>query len=1110
MSEHRHTLLLVDDEPDVIDLLVRMFQRRYHVLSAGSGPEALALLRQHPVDVLITDQRMPEMTGIELVTAARAEGIDVTALLLTGYTDPEDIIAAINRGQVYRYITKPWDLNDLLITVKNAVEYTQLRRDKERLLRQLHQRVEALGVLYEVSRASAGEPLGYDAIIDRVLTAVSRVLPYDCGAALIAVGWDRTATLRLRCQGTVVGEKALLGVKESMLASWGQRSGLVLPEDRVITHVTGTTTQDASAPATWASQLTVALTAGGRPVGVLSLFSQRPHVYSEEDGALLDTLANQTADAIQSLRTSEEASRQRMERMVESMADGVILTDEKNEIVVLNPVARRLLALGEGPAPDAGKRLSEMLGFDPFELVRGWEYGGAQVLREELKLDERTIHTTVTPVNDARGVLRGVCVVLRDVTEQKQLEERKDEFVHMVSHELRTPLTSISGSLDLVLNFLSSDMNEKQRRYLMLARDSTEKLNAIVDDLLDLAKFAKGRLRMNFEWAYVDDLVRRAVEKYGPAFMERRVKVSAGLPQHGLRMLADPNRLTQVLNNLLTNAAKFTPEHGEVRLELRATSAVPGYVALTCWNSGEPISEENLERIFDRFEQARTKANRTVRGTGLGLAICRNIVEAHAGHIWCEPCQDGVRFVVVLPVEPPAEYLRPDGLDFNQKRKPERRGGLLLVESEPDIGYITKALLRARGYEVRLVTSSEEGLTQARALRPDALLVDARMPIIDGLRLAEILRHDPDTRQSPLLLFSAFDERQRAFRAGADAFLSMPLQGDRLLATVDSLVRGRTGQHHGRVLVVDDDEKVVAICREVLVSLGYEVQVASTLEEAHRSLRERRPDVLLLDVQLPDGDGYHFLEELKSERASGHISVIFISARTETGAKVRALKLGADDYLTKPFDALELGARVETVLRRKEQELGASPTTQLPGSGAIEREVQRRLADRQPFAFCYLDLDNLKAYNDYYGFAKADGVIRQTGDLLREVFGQEGLPGDFLGHVAGDDFVFVTSPESVDRICQRAIESFDGIIPLYYDKQDRERGYIETDDRYGEKRKFPIMSVSVVAVLSDGLTPDHAELARRAADMKKRAKAIQGSVYLRSDRELAMSRTAAG
>jgi DNA-binding response OmpR family regulator/signal transduction histidine kinase len=1115
VSDARHTLLLVDDEPDVIDLLQRMFHKRYHVLTASSGPRALELLRYHRVDLLITDQRMPEMTGIELVAASRAEGLEVTTILLTGYTDPEDIIAAINRGQVYRYITKPWDLNDLLITVKNAVEYTVLRREKERLLRQLNQRVEALGVLYEVSRGGAGEPLDYDTIIDRVLTAVARVLPYDCGAALIALGWDRTATLRLSCQGLTVGEQALLGVKEAMLGAWSARSGLVLSEDRVITHVAGTLAPDDVAPVPWGSQLTVTLTASGRPVGVLSLFAQKPQAYSEEDGALLDTLANQTADAIQSLRASEEASRQRMERMVHSMADGVLLTDEKNEVVVLNPVARQLLRLEDGaPAQEAGQRLRTRLGFDPFELVRGWEAGGAQVLREELALDGRTIHTTVTPVHDARGILRGVCVVLRDVTEQKRLEERKDEFVHMVSHELRTPLTSISGSLDLVLNFLTTDMNEKQRRYLLLARDSTEKLNAIVDDLLDLAKFAKGRLRMNFEWTQMDELVRRAVEKYGPAFQERRIQVSAGLPQHGQRAYADPNRITQVINNLLTNAVKFTPENGQVRLELKSTSAVPGFLALTCWNSGEPIAEESLERIFDRFEQARTESNRTVRGTGLGLAICRNLVDAHGGSIWCEPCQDGVRFVVVLPLEArPPEVARPEDGTANPlaPRTPEPRGALMLVESEPDIAYILKAVLRTRGYSVTVVPHAEEALARSRTQPPQALLVDARLPVIDGLRLTEMLRQDTGPRALPVLVFSAFDERPRAFRAGADSFLSMPLKADRLLATVDALVRGRVGQTQGRVLLVDDDDKVASLCREVLASLGYEVRVSPGLAQATQALREHRPDVLLLNARLPDGEGYQFLEELKAERASGYICVLFLAPPGDTGAKVRALKLGADDVLVKPFDALELGARVESVLRRKQRERGASPTTRLPGPGAIEREVQRRFAEGDAFAFCYLDLDNLKAYQDYYGYVKADGVIRQTGDLLREVIGREGQPGDFLGHVQGDDFVFVTSARSVDGVCQRALEVFDRLIPLYYDRQDRERGYIETVDRHGDKRRFPIMSVSVVAVLSTSVAgQDLAELARRAADMKKRAKAIHGSVFLRSDREPAFVRTAAG
>lgn len=1090
----------------MLDILLRMFQRRYRVLTAASGHEALEILRKQPVDVLITDQRMPEMSGIELVAAARAEGIDLTALLLTGYTDPQDIIAAINQGQVYRYITKPWDVNDLLITVKNAVEYTQLRRDKERLLRQLNQRVEALSVLYEVSRAGAGEPLSYDAIIDRVLLAVARVLPYDCGAALIALDAQKSATLRLRCLGTV-GEQALLGVKESMLAAYRRGAGPRLSEERIITRVTGTVTQDASAPAVYPSQLTVPLVSGGRTVGLLSLFSQRPAAFSEEEGKLLDTLANQTADAILSLRASEEEARLRIEHMVESMADGVVLTDEKNEVVVANPAALRLLRAEAGEV--SARTLEERLGFQPFQLVRGWEYSGSKVLHEQVRLFERHVQCTVTPVSDARGTLRGVCVVLRDITEQKLLEERKDEFVSMVSHELRTPLTSISGALDLVLNFLAGDINDKQQKYLMMARDSTDKLNAIVDDLLDLAKFAKGRMRMHFEAVYLDELVRRAAEKYGPAFLERKVRVSAP-KQDGVRVLADPNRLNQVLNNLLTNAVKFTPEGGEVRLDVRATSSLPGYVAVSCWNSGPPIAEEHLERIFDRFEQARTEANRTVRGTGLGLAICRHIVEAHGGRIWCDPCEDGVRFVAVLPVQPPQEVLAPpreDSAPFQPRV--ERRGEVLVADGEPELRWILKALLQGRGYEVRLAGSAEDALAVARRHRPDLLIISERLPDVDGFRLAEILRHDPETRHAPLLVIATFDERQRAFRAGADAFLLKPLVADKLLATVDSLSRGRGGKQQGRVLVVDDDAKIASICREVLEGLGFEVHVAPSLEEARLALRERRPDVMLLDLMLPDGDGFGFIEEIKAERASGHISVIFISARGETSSKIRALKLGGDDYLTKPFDALELGARVESVLRRREQELGSSPTTQLPGSSAIEREVQRRLAARKPFAFCYLDLDNLKAYNDYYGFAKADGVVRQTGDLLRDIFAQEGAAGDFLGHVAGDDFVFITSAESVDRICTRTIETFDRIIPLYYDRQDRERGYIEAEDRFGEKRRFPIMSVSIVAVMSDGLVMEHSELARRAADMKKRAKAIQGSVYLRSDRERG-PRTVAG
>jgi len=518
---------------------------------------------------------------------------------------------------------------------------------------------------------------------------------------------------------------------------------------------------------------------------------------------------------------------------------------------------------------------------------------------------------------------------------------------------------------------------------------------------------------------------------------------------------------------------------------------------LTCWNHGDAIADADLERIFDKFEQGGSVRTRSVRGTGLGLAICRSIVEAHGGRIWAESAAgQGARFVVVLPVEPPADPAKTAddaGLGAGQKG-----GGLvLIVDDEPEISFILKALLISRGHKVLVATGADEAVALARSHRPDIVCVDVRMPGVDGLSLTEILRHDPDTRAAKLIVFSNFDERERAFKAGASAFLLKPLDVSRFLATVDGLLAQRQGASGALVLVGDDDPAARAICTEVLGNIGYRLLEASTLQAAREMVREHHPEMLLLDVTMPDGDGFHFLEEIKDERAAHHISVIFITARSETASKVRALKLGADDYLVKPFDALELAARVETVLRRKEAGLGASPTTRLPGSVAIEREVMRRFEAREHFALCYLDLDNLKAYNDHYGYAKADGVVQQTGDLLREVVPVS--EGDFIGHVAGDDFVFLTSLERVESVCQQIIDGFDRVIPLYYDAEDRRRGYIDAEDRFNQRRRFPIMSVSVAAVISDGRYKDHAEGARVAADLKKRAKLIPGSKFVRSD-----------
>jgi CheY-like chemotaxis protein/PAS domain-containing protein len=1103
----RFSLLFVDDEPDVLDILEATFVgsgEDYEILRAPGGEEALEIITRRRIDLLISDQRMKPMTGIELVRRAREHSPDLTSILLTAYTDPADLQDAINKAGVYRYLTKPWDREDLLQTVKHALEQVVLRREKEWLLGQLRRRLEAIEAASDIARDAAEAP-NHAALVEALLQRIPRVVPCDVAAALVApVGVPAVLVIHRRVAG---GEESLLALKEQMLADWAEQGGRTLPSPQV--RLCG---EPSSRPAGEArSRLTVPLEIDGTPTGLIALLSAEENAYGEDDARVLDLLANQLAQSVRSVLKKLGEQRRRIERVVECMADGVVVADAKTEEIIVNPAARRLLNVPEGQALTT-RWLQEKLGFYPFELVRGWEYAGAQVMQEEVRIDERTLHSVITPVTDSEGRLGGVAVVLRDVSEQKALDERKDEFVQVVSHELRTPLTAITGALDLVLNGLAGEVAEKQTRYLKMARDSTEKLNLIVDDLLDLAKLAKGKMKMELEVLHLDELARSAIEKYAPAAVDKGVEIVAETPVEPLRLMADSGRIGQVLSNLLTNAVKFTPANGRIVVSV-FRPVVEGWLGFSVWNSGAAIPTEDLERIFERFEQSRApvgaggKAQR-VRGTGLGLAICRSIVEAHGGRIWAEGTAGaGARFVAVLPAQPPAE--RAPSKEAAPHVAPGREPPLVLVvDDEQDVTFVLKGLLLARGYRCAVAHDGEEALALARKLKPAVACVDVRMPEIDGLRLCEILRHDPETRSMPVVVASAPEEREKAFRAGASTFLAKPFGSERFIGSVEALLRVKRAGGR-KILVVDDDPAVRTICTAVLADLGYGVLQAETCAEARRLVREARPDLVLLDVSLPDGDGFDLLEELKEERAAGQVSVVFVTARGQTGDKVRGFRLGADDYVVKPFDTIELGARVDTVLRRKESELAASPTTRLPGGRAIEREVERRLEARVPFALCYLDLDNLKAFNDHYGYAKADGVIQQTGDLLRDVVHQQGGETSFVGHIAGDDFVFIVPFDKADQAAGKVIEAFDKLIPLYYEREDRERGFIEADDRYGVRRRFPVMSVSIVGVMAPaGRWPSHAEMAKVAADLKRRAKAVSGSVFLRDDRTEDAQRTA--
>lgn len=297
-----------------------------------------------------------------------------------------------------------------------------------------------------------------------------------------------------------------------------------------------------------------------------------------------------------------------------------------------------------------------------------------------------------------------------------------------------------------------------------------------------------------------------------------------------------------------------------------------------------------------------------------------------------------------------------------------------------------------------------------------------------------------------------------------------------------------------RVLVVDDDQDILTFVRMHLVVEGFEVTVSRTAERALAAIDALLPDVVLLDVLLPDLSGLDVCRRLRSQRRTAALPIIMVTAKGEPGDRVVGLLAGADDYMTKPFDLMELTARVRSLLRRNAEMRAVSPLTGLPGNHRIDVEIAGRVRAGLPFAVCYFDLDSFKAFNDIYGFLRGDQMIGLLAEVLATVASEVGDPQPFIGHIGGDDFVVVCRPDQAEPLGQRAITLFDTARYDHFEPQDVARGALEVADRQGIRQRHPLTAVSVGVALSERRAfTDHRQIVEVAAEMKSVAKRTVGS-----------------
>ncbi|MBU4305575.1 MAG: response regulator [Candidatus Omnitrophica bacterium] len=305
-----------------------------------------------------------------------------------------------------------------------------------------------------------------------------------------------------------------------------------------------------------------------------------------------------------------------------------------------------------------------------------------------------------------------------------------------------------------------------------------------------------------------------------------------------------------------------------------------------------------------------------------------------------------------------------------------------------------------------------------------------------------------------------------------------------------------------KILIIDDEPDIRDVLKITLEGEGFDVCEAQDGVDGLEKVHKTSPDLVILDYKMPKMDGHEVCRILKKDILLRHMPIIMLTGKGELKDKVQGINAGADDYIVKPFEPQELVARIKMIVRRSTRDLDANPLSRLPGNVTIMSELEAAINSGKQFAVCYLDLDKFKAFNDTYGFEHGDEVIRETARIILNVVHEQGNPDDFVGHIGGDDYVFLTTLDKAEELCIKIIENFDQAAPTFYTNEDRQRGYVVAKDRQGKELRLPLISISIGIVTNEHRTISHvAEIGEIGAELKKLAKSKQKSNFVRDSRK---------
>jgi PAS domain S-box-containing protein len=592
--------------------------------------------------------------------------------------------------------------------------------------------------------------------------------------------------------------------------------------------------------------------------------------------------------------------------IINHLIDGLLVVNKQGDITRFNPNFLQLFDLEQDQI--LHQNINSLGQSNLTQLIQQTQADSQAVVKTEIELSKgRTglaIATAILQTNYSNSQSKniGSLILIRDITNEKEINRMKTDFIATVSHELRTPLTSVLGFASIIQEKLEENLfpllpkeDRKTKKTIRRVKDNlniivseAERLTSLINDVLDIAKMEAGKVEWNMQSISIQEVIDRGLAATASLFETRQLELKREIQSDLPDIIGDRNRLIQVVINLISNAVKFT-ENGSItcRAELQNHT-----IKVSVIDTGSGIAPQDQQKVFEKFKQVGETLTDKPKGTGLGLPICQQIIEHHGGLISLESTLgQGSTFSFTVPILTENHSLTENEVlhvnhlidQIKDHSVPTAASSsnenftILIVDDDPHIREFLRQFLEAEHYQVKEAKNGIDAINQVKTIKPNLIILDVMMPQINGFEVAAVMRNNPETRDIPIIMLSIVEDRKKGYRLGIDQYFTKPIDTQGLIQTIQLLVS--RGMSNKKVLVVDQDASALMTLSQVLQAQGYNIVEASNGEECIEKAISTQSDVIIVDSTL--SQEHDLIQTVKFEKELENVVFVLMGDEQE-------------------------------------------------------------------------------------------------------------------------------------------------------------------------------------------------------------------------------------